>query len=180
MGKHYRTSWVTEIQVPILNLDQEYGGLTPYNRGGGRQTKSLKLKGGDGREHIFRSVNKDPIKALPYEYRQSFIVDIVRDQTSTQHPYGALVADPLLNQIDILHAHPRLFLLPNDPKLGPFQHEYGNLLGMIEERPVKPKKVQVPFAKANRIRRSTALFKDLYEDHNVRIARDGWMHRGCS
>ncbi len=175
MGKHYRSSWTQATEVVVLNLDVEYEGLTPFEKGGGRQTKSIKMRGGDGRQYVFRSVNKDPVKALPYELRESFVADIVRDQTSTQHPYGALVADPLLNQIGVLHAHPRLAVMPDDPKLGAFRDGFGDLLGMVEERPTNPKKVDIPFEKADKIKRSVALFKELYEDPTARIDVDEFI-----
>ena len=67
---------------------------------------------------------------------------IVKDQTTTQHPYGAMAADILLNEFGIIHAHPKLYIMPDDPKLGPFQKEFGNMLGMLEENPGNPKKVK--------------------------------------
>ena len=85
----------------------------------GRQTKSLKLKAGNGYEYVFRSVNKDPSGALPFELRGTLLEKIIKDQTTTQQPYGAMATDLLLNKLDILHAHPVLYVMPDDPMLGP-------------------------------------------------------------
>ena len=169
LGSHYRDTWTTPVQVPYLNLDTTFNGLTPYQRGGGRQTTSLKFKAGDGMEYVFRSVNKDPVRALNYALRETIVADVVRDQTTTQQPYGALAADMLLNRIGILHAHPRLYLLPDDKKLGTFREDYANLFGMLEDRPTNPKKVEKPFAGADRILKSYRLFRELYEDHDHRV-----------
>ena len=48
--KHYRTDWATEVEFEIIDLNTEAGGLTPIREGGGHQTKSLRLKGNDGKE----------------------------------------------------------------------------------------------------------------------------------
>jgi len=165
-GAHYRDSWTTEIKIPHLDLDTTFGGLTPYKKGGGRQTKSLKFKTADGRRYVFRSVNKDPVKALAYNLRETFIANVLRDQTSTQHPYGALAADMMLNELGVLHAHPKLYVLPDDEKLGPFKAEYGNMLGMLEESPDDPERGEKAFADADEILRSDELFRKLYQDHD--------------
>jgi hypothetical protein len=165
-GAHYRDSWTANVRVPYLDLDTTFGGLTPYKKGGGRQTKSLKFNAANGRRYVFRSVNKDPVKALDYSLRETIVADVVRDQTSTQQPYGAMAADVMLNELGVLHAHPQLYVLPDDDKLGPFKTEYGNLLGMLEENPFDPKPGEKAFAGANEILRSYELFRKLYQDHD--------------
>lgn len=168
-GKHYRDSWTSSVRIPYLNMDTTFKGLRPFQVGGGRQTTSLKLKAANGEEYVFRSVNKDPTKSLDHEYRETIIGAIVKDQTSTQQPYGALVADKLLNHLDLLHAHPRLFVLPHSSGLGPFEKEYAGLFGMLEERPTNPKKVEKPFADADVILKSHKMFRELYRDHDNKV-----------
>jgi hypothetical protein len=63
-GKHYRDLWVTPIRVEVLDLDRFAGGLRPTKRGGGKQTKSLRFEGADGRGYQFRSIDKDPSQLL--------------------------------------------------------------------------------------------------------------------
>ncbi|NNF33713.1 MAG: hypothetical protein HKN68_06375, partial [Saprospiraceae bacterium] len=170
LGAHYRDSWTTEVRIPYLELNSTFGGLTPFAKGGGRQTKSLKFKAGNGYEYVFRSVNKDPAGALPVELRGTFLAAILRDQTSTQHPYGALVADILLNELDILHAHPKLYLMPNDQGLGKYRPDFMNMLGMLEERPTNPDTdTEQTFANAKKIRKSFKMFKDLYDDKDNHV-----------
>jgi Omp85 superfamily domain len=169
MGDHYRDSWTTEVEVPYLNLDTTKGGLTALKKGGGRQTLSLKFQAGNGIRYTFRSVNKDPIKALDYELRETSIAGIVKDQTTTQHPYGAMAADILLNELGIIHAHPKLYIMPNDPKLGPFQKVFGNMLGMLEENPANPKNGIKGYLGASEIVRSNKLFRKLYNDHDYKV-----------
>src|SRR5215510_11219077 len=44
-GDHYRKEWATPVEVAVLDMDNEAGGLTPIKIGGGLQTRSLRLKG---------------------------------------------------------------------------------------------------------------------------------------
>ena len=135
-GTRYRKLWATPIDVPVLDLATFAGGLRATRRGGGEQTKSLRLMGADGKEYSFRSVNKDPSGALPPELRETAAADIVRDQTSAAHPAGALVVAPILQATGVLHAEPRLVVMPPDSsRLGQFAAEFGGMLGTIEERP---------------------------------------------
>ncbi|MGH7453009.1 MAG: hypothetical protein ACRENG_16795 [bacterium] len=64
-GSGYRKVWTTPVKVPVLDLENFAGGLTPTRRGGGLQTLNLRFQGGDGREYAFRSADKDPSRALP-------------------------------------------------------------------------------------------------------------------
>ncbi len=170
LGKHYRKSWTQEIEVPVLDLDNTFNGLRPFEFGGGRQTKSLKFKAGNGYEYVFRSVNKDPAGALPFELRGTLLEKVIKDQTSTQQPYGAMATDILLNKLNILHAHPVLYVMPDDPMLGPFRAPFGNMLGMLEERQTNPDtENELVFAGADKIRKSFKMFSDLYEDHNHEV-----------
>src|ERR1043165_542074 len=58
MGSNYRKEWNTPIKVPIIDLSKEKGGLTPTKKGGGKQTKSLRLEDAQGNEYTIRSVQK--------------------------------------------------------------------------------------------------------------------------
>lgn len=169
LGGHYRDSWVQSVEVSYLDLDTSFGGLFIYKKGGGRQTTSLKFKTPNGSEYVFRSVNKDPAKSLNYRLRPTFAATMIRDQTSTQQPYGALAVDILLDELDILHAHPKLYVLPDDAKLGPFRDKYANLLGMLEEKPGKPNDEGVRFGNADKILKSQQLFRLMYEDIDNKV-----------
>ena len=164
LGKHYRDSWTIPVKVPLLNMDTTHGGLLVESKGGGRQTTSLKLAGGDGGEYVFRSVNKDPSKALPYELRGTIIADVLKDQTTTQQPFGALAVSNLLDNIGILHASPKLYVLPDDQRLGIFREEYKNLFGMLEQRPTDKIEKDKIFGGATHIEKSYKMISKLYRD----------------
>ena len=134
---------------------------------------------GNDMRYTFRSVNKDPIKALDYELRETIVADVVRDQTTTQYPYGALAADILLNQLEIFHAHPTLYVLPDSDELASYKNEYGNLFGMLEENPVNPKGDKKGYAGADEIIRSHKLFRRLYKSHSNRVDTENFAISRC-
>lgn len=169
MGAHYRKDWTTSIRAPYLDMRNNYQGLKPFAKGGGLQTLSLKFKAGDGKEYAFRSVNKDPVKGLDDLAKQTVYRHIAKDLITTQHPYGGLVASKLLDATDILHARPKLYIMPNDPLLGFCQEDFANKLGTVEIRPKGPKKGIRGFANADYVYSSNKLFHALFEDNDNRI-----------
>src|ERR1043166_1669589 len=91
MGSNYRTEWNTPIRVPIIDLSKEKGGLTPTKKGGGRQTKSLRLEDAQGNQYTIRSVQKFiTSKTLPGGIESEAAVDIVSDGVSASYAYAAV------------------------------------------------------------------------------------------
>src|SRR6185503_16025856 len=89
-GKHYRRDWATQVKVSTIYLDTVNGSLMAYEKGGGRQSKTLRLRNAAGKEYVLRSIDKSFGKALPDIYRGTFLEDIVDDQVSIAQPYSAL------------------------------------------------------------------------------------------
>jgi hypothetical protein len=166
-GRHYRDLWSTPIDAPVLDMGSFAGGLRVTQRGGGEQTKSIRLEGADGKEYQFRSIDKDPVLALPPALRSTAAAGVVRDQTSAGHPVGALLAPPILEAAGVLHSAPRIFVLPkNDPRLGEFAAEFGGMLGTIEER---PRDEGASFAGATEVIGTPKLFKEVENSPNDRV-----------
>ncbi len=163
-GTGYRDLWTTPIRVPVLDLRTQNGGLAVVERGGGQQTASLRFRAADGREYSFRSVNKDPSSVLPEELKGSVAEDIIRDQTSSGHPVGAMVVAELLEAVGVLHARPLLAVMPDDPRLGAFRAEFAGMLGMLELRPNEQENREASFAGAIKVV-SSAEFLDEIEDN---------------
>jgi len=135
LGTGYRDLWTAPITAPVLDLATFSGGLVAEKKGGGRQTKSLKLQGKDGREWKFRSIDKDPTTVLPSVLRETLAAKIVQDQISASHPTGALVVDALLAAAAIPHVGHTIVVLPDDERLGDFRKEFAGMLGTLEEDP---------------------------------------------
>ena len=137
-GNNYRELWTLPIKVPVLNLATFHGGLTPTKEGGGMQAKNLHFVAPDSTEFVFRQVRKTKT-ILGDEYRHTVIEDIVKDQGSASHPTGAIAVPGLATAAHVLHATPKLYFMPDDPRLGEFRKDFANVLGMVEESPNKPK-----------------------------------------
>ena len=169
LGSLHRATWQTQVKIPYLNLDTTKSGLTPFAIGGGRQTTSLKFKANDGYEYVFRSVDKNLVNALPKEFRNTFIGIMIKEVTATEYPYGAIIASALLDETDIRHARPKLYVLPDHPGLGAFREPYAGLFGMLEDRPRDPEGDVEGFMGADDVTRSVGLFRKLYKDNDKQV-----------
>ena len=168
-GRHHRVLWTTPIQVELLDLSNVGGGLVPVRRGGGGQTASLHFAGKDGREYVFRSVNKTPAW-LPPDLRETIAERILQDQISVLHPGAALIAAPLLEAAGVLHAEPRLMVMPDDPRLGEYRAEFGRMLGILEEYPTEGASGEPGFAGSRDIVGTDKLLERL--EHSARTRPD--------
>src|SRR5215210_3529645 len=55
MGQNYRYEWSTPVNMRVFNISKEKGGFTILSLGGGKQTKSLRLKENKtGKEWVLR------------------------------------------------------------------------------------------------------------------------------
>ena len=169
LGHHYRKEWATAVEVEVINFDTTAGGLKPLKMGGGMQTKSLRLKGADGKEYVLRSVNKDPSKALPPEFRGTFANDVLQDQISSSHPYAPLVVAELARAAQIYYITPRIVYVPNSPKLGEFQKELGNTLCLFEERPVGEQEDNPNYDFSVKIVTSEKMLEKVFGDNDHRV-----------
>ncbi len=183
-GSLWRDLWLTPIQVPVLDLTHYAGGLTPGKLGGGLQTKSLHFAGADGKEYKFRSIDKDPKKVLITMMHESNVIDagvldsllpestvagIMQDLIATSNPCSAIITAPLLNAVGILNAQPKIYLMPDDPKLGKYQKDFGGMLGTIEEKPRGATEDNEGFGGAEKTITTDKLFKKLEDDNNSRV-----------
>src|SRR5690606_32440142 len=150
LGGGYRDLWTTPIRVPVLDLGRFAGGLTPVELGSGMQTISLRLRGADGREYNFRSVDKDQSGGLHPDLRDTFIDRLAQDQVSAKHPGGALIASTILDAAGVLHPDPQLYLMPDSPELGEFRETFGGMLGLLEIHPNEGENDSPGFAGSDR------------------------------
>ena len=127
-GQNYRNAWSAPVSAPVFNIDS----MEILEEGGGKQTHSLDLKSPTGVVYSLRSVNKDPTPLIPKIAKTLSLENIVVDGISAQHPYGALVAASLSEEAGVLHTHPKMVYLPEQPKLGKFNSKYGNRMYLLE------------------------------------------------
>jgi hypothetical protein len=138
MGQNYRAEWSEPVNMKVFNISKEKGGMTVIGMGGGKQTKSLRLKDKNGKEWVLRSMNKNPSKAVPEAFRGTLAEDLVKEMTSASHPYAALTFPALAKPLGLPVPHPELFFVPDDPALGFYRPLFANNVCMLEEKNATP------------------------------------------
>jgi hypothetical protein len=135
MGSNYRKEWKTPIRVPVLHMETEKGGLTPVKRGGGKQTRSLRVADPTGKEYNLRSIQKFiTSKTLPADLQSEAAEDLVADGISASYPYAALSIPVLAEAAGVPYLKVKVVYIADDPKLGEFRKDFGNLLAYLEEK----------------------------------------------
>ncbi len=135
MGSNYRKEWNTIVVVPVINLSTEYGGLTPVKRGGGKQTRSLRMEDPNGREYSLRSVQKFiTSKTLPGDLQSEAAADLVSDGVSASYPYSNLSNGVFSEAAGVPAGKIRLVYIGDDPKLGEYRKDFSNMLAILEVR----------------------------------------------
>jgi hypothetical protein len=137
LGEDYRDLWSTPIEVEVLNLQTFAGGLKPVMRIGGNQTLGLALKGRDGRDYSFRSVDKDySDNVIPPAFQGTVVEDIIQDQIAANFPGVQVVMAPIEKAVGVLAPlDPRPVVMPHDPALGEYRKTFAGILGVIMEFP---------------------------------------------
>lgn len=133
-GENYRKDYAMDTKVPVLRISEIKGGLKPTQLGGGNQSKSLRLEDKNGKEWVLRSVEKYPEVLLPQGLRETFAKDILKDNMSAQHPFGALVVPDLAKAADVPHSTPIIGWVSPDANLGDYMGVFANTLCLLEER----------------------------------------------
>lgn len=137
VGRHHRPSWAAPVTAPVLALATAVpGGLRPGKLGGGLNSISLSLRTPDGRPYVLRTLDKDPIKAIPRWLQGTFLTNALRDNISATNPYAALTVPPLAAALGVPGTRPRLFYVrPDDPVFAPDSlRRFRGQLGLLEEK----------------------------------------------
>ncbi|AXP80008.1 Calcineurin-like phosphoesterase [Mariniflexile rhizosphaerae] len=143
-GERFRNYYGTEVKAPIVDLDTLFGGLTPIRKGGGHQSKSLRLKDKQGREYVMRALRKNAIQYLQAvafkdqyiegEFEDTYTEGLLQDVFTGSHPYAPFVVGTLADAVGVYHTNPVLYYVPKQKAIGIFNDEFGDELYMIEER----------------------------------------------
>ena len=134
LGANYRKAWSTPVTIREFNINKEKGGFKIESLGGGKQTKSLKLKDKEGHEWTLRTVDKDPEKALPSNLRGTVAQSIVQDMISASSPYAPLVIPDLARAVGVITPDPEFFFVPDDRAFGKYRELFANSVVILEDR----------------------------------------------
>lgn len=134
LGTNYRKEWSTPIKLKVFNLKKQNGGFTIISLGGGRQTKSLRLRDKAGKDWTLRSIDKDPEKAIPENLRGTLAQSIVQDMISASNPFAPLIVPSLAKALGVVVSDPKLYFVPDDPAFGFYQKLFANSVCLLEDR----------------------------------------------
>jgi hypothetical protein len=133
VGNNYRHEWGVPVKIPVIDISAEQGGLSVTKKGGGNQTKSLRMIASDSTEWTLRSVDKSIEKVLPGYLRNSAAERFANDMLSGSYPYSCLSVALLAKHAGITAPNPRLVYLPHDTALGEYRSAYGGDIYFLEE-----------------------------------------------
>ncbi|MBT8263235.1 MAG: metallophosphoesterase [Bacteroidia bacterium] len=178
-GQHYRYVYGKDIQVPVATLDTLYGGLTIDRKGGGHQTRSLRLVDRKKRNFAMRGVKKSATRYLQSvlftntyvekDFEDTVTEDLVLDFYTASHPFASFVVAPLADAIGVYHTNPLLVYVPKHKALGNYNDEFGDELYIIEERPDDGFLNVESFGKPSAIESTSDLRKKLRKDEKYQV-----------
>jgi Calcineurin-like phosphoesterase len=146
LGERYRKYYSQLVSAKSVSLDTLFGGLQPIRKGGGNQSKSLKLKTKDGKEYVMRAMKKNASQYIQSAlFKDQYIEDkldntkseaFVKDIFTGSFPYAPFVVSGLSEAIKIPHLNPKLYYVPKQNELKEFNVEFGDELYLIEEQSI--------------------------------------------
>jgi len=184
-GDHYRYVYGTDIKVPVATLDTLYGGFSIDRKGGGHQTRSLRLLDKDGRNFALRAVKKSAVQFLQSvafrdnyiedDFRETITEDILFDFYTSSHPFASFAIGDLADAIGVYHTNPQLLYIPKHKALGKYNAEFGNELYVIEERPDDDFLEVASFGKPDAIESTSDVLKKLRKDEKYQIDEPAYI-----
>jgi len=184
-GNHYRYVYGTDIKVPVATLDTLMGGLSIDRKGGGHQTRSLRLIDKNGRNYALRAVKKSAVQFLQSvvfkenfirdEFKDSFTENTLLDFYTSSHPYATFAIGPLADAIGVYHTNPQLLYVPKHPALGKYNADYGDELYIIEERPDDGFLDVASFGKPDDIESTADVLKKLRRDEKYQMDETAYI-----
>lgn len=172
MGDNYRNIWNAPVDLPVFDIGNEKGGLSIIKRGGGQQTRSIRLETLSGKQYVLRSVNKYVEKALAENLRNTVAVDIMQDGISASHPFSAIPVPILANAAGVMHTNPKIVWVPDDPRLGIYREELANGVFLFEERPAGNRDDVASFGRSKKIVNTAKAIDKTQDDHDHEIDQE--------
>ena len=178
-GERYRKYFSTKVKAPTVNLDTLYGGLKPVRKGGGNQSKSLRLGDENGAQYVMRALRKQALQYLQAivfkdqyiegQFEDTAVQDLLLDVFTGSHPYAPFVIGDLSDAVGIYHTNPILFYVPKQNALGEYNDDFGDELYMIEEHTSEGHSDLASFGFQDKIESTDDMMKKLHKDEDIVI-----------
>lgn len=144
-GKRYREEYSKLITAKVVTLDTLLGGLKPARKGGGTQSRTLRLKAKDGKQYVMRAMKKSASQYIQASMFKSQYVqkqfentaseELVKDVFTGSYPYAPFIVGKLSDAVLINKLNSKLYYIPKHEALGEFNSEFGDELYLFEEHP---------------------------------------------
>ncbi len=178
-GERYRKHYGAKVNAPTVRLDTLFGGLKPVRKGGGHQSKSLRLIDKEGKQYVMRALRKSAtiyLQALAFQdqyigsdFDDTYTEDFLMDFYTGAHPYALFTMGVLSDAVDIYHTNPVLYYVPKQDALESFNIEFGDELYMIEEHVSDGHGNLKSFGYANEIESTDDLLKKMRKDNKYKV-----------
>ncbi len=178
-GERYRKYFGTKVTAPTVNLDTLFGGLRPVRKGGGNQSKSLRLRDKKGSEYVMRALRKNAVQYLQAvafkdqylegQFDETYTEGLLLDVFTGSHPYAPFTIGTLSDAVGIYHTNPVLYYIPKQNALGSFNSEFGDELYMIEERAASGHGDKASFGFSNKVISTDDLLKNLSKNEKHKL-----------
>jgi len=184
-GHRYRDLYSTEVNAPTVDLDTLLGGLRPIRKGGGNQSKSLRLKDKKGAEYVMRALRKNAVQYLQAvafkdqyiegQFDDTAIESLLLDVFTGAHPYAPFVVGNLADAAEVYHTNPKLYYVPKQNALGYFNNEFGDELYMIEEHTSEGHDDKASFGYQNKLISTEDMMKKIHKDEDIVIDEESYI-----
>ncbi len=184
-GDRYRKYYGTKVTAPTVNLDTLMGGLEPVKKGGGHQSKSLRLQRKDGREYVMRALKKSAelyLQSMAFQdqyvlddLKETYTQELLQDFYTGAHPYGPFTTGILSDAVGIYHTNPVLYYVPKQPALKQYNESFGDELYMIEEHAGDGHGNLASFGYANELKSTDSMLEDLRDDEKYEVDKDLYL-----
>ena len=178
-GDRYRKLYSTKVSAPTVNLDTLFGGVRIVRKGGGNQSKSLRLKDKNGAQYVMRALRKNAVQYLQAVlFKDQFIdgqfnntgtEDLILDVFAGSHPYAPFAIATLSDAVNVYHTNPKLYYIPKQNALGHFNSEFGDELYMIEEHTSEGHSDLASFGFQDKIISTEDVMKKIHKDEDLVI-----------
>jgi hypothetical protein len=184
-GERYRKYYGTKVTAPTVNLDTLMGGLKPVKKGGGHQSKSLRLQRKDGREYVMRALRKSAelyLQSMAFQdqyvlddLKETYTQELLQDFYTGAHPYGPFTTGILSDAVGLYHTNPILYYVPKQPALKEYNGSFGDELYMIEEHTGDGHGNLASFGYTDELKSTDSMLEDLRDDEKYEVDKDLYL-----
>lgn len=184
-GERYRKLYATKVSAPTVRLDTLFGGLEPVKKGGGHQSKSLRLRDKDGKEYVMRALRKSAelyLQSMAFQdqyilddLKETYTQEILEDFYTGSHPYAPFVVGKLSDAVGIYHTNPVLYYVPKQKTLGNYNNDFGDELYMIEEHAGDGHGDLASFGYSNELKSTNSMLENLRDDEAYAIDKAAYI-----